>query len=431
MTEQRRHASTPSHRPTAALLPLLLVLALLLPALLVPAAAQAKYASFVMDAETGRVLHAVNADTRNFPASLTKMMTLYLTFEALESGRWSWDTELKVSARAARQPPSRLGLRAGQTITVETAVMALITKSANDVASTIAHNHSGGERAFAQVMTAKAQQIGMARTVFRNSSGLPHSRQQSTARDMAMLARALLNDFPAYYHRFSAREFAYHGHRYKNHNNLLKTYVGTDGVKTGYIRASGYNLVASAVRGGHRIIGVVFGGRSAKARDRHMATLLNKGFSTIDPALARSDYTPSTGEQVAAAAPAPAPTPAMQAAPVAAPARRAASVDRVGGFEPSGEGTGSWGVQVGAYHQEEPAFEMAKKAVALAPNYLKDGWIRVAPLRKGKRRPLYRGRILGLTRKQAYLACQVLERKKVNCMELRSKARLEVASSKD
>jgi len=406
----RQSAHRSPSRALALLLPLLLI------ALMLPAAAQAKYASLVLDAETGRVLHEVNADTRNYPASLTKMMTLYLTFEAVESGRWHWKGALKVSARAARQPPSKLGLRAGQTITVETAVMALITKSANDVGSTIAHNYSGGERAFAKVMTAKAKKLGMSRTVFRNSSGLPHSRQKSTARDMVKLARALLRDYPTYYRHFSAREFRYKGKRFKNHNNLLKTYHGADGVKTGYIRASGFNLVASAVRDGRRVIGVVFGGRSVKSRDRHMAKLLNKGFARIDPALAKAPEAKfkTKPKQVAKRK----------------PKRKGPALHKVKGFTPSGQGTGTWGVQVGAYRQHKPAYNMAKKAVAMAPTYLKDGWIKVAPLKKGKRRPLYRGRILGLTRKQAYLACKVLERKRVNCMELRSKARLEVASRK-
>ena len=183
----------------------------------------AKYASLVIDAETGRVIHEINADTRNYPASLTKMMTLYLVFEALENELWSLNTRLRVSARAARQPSSKLNLRRGQTISVEDAILALITKSANDVASAVAENLSGSERGFALKMTAKARQLGMNRTTFRNASGLPHRGQLSTARDMGTLARALIRDFPGYYHYFSTEEFDYRGDRFRYHNNLLTT----------------------------------------------------------------------------------------------------------------------------------------------------------------------------------------------------------------
>ena len=198
-----------------------------------PRPAFAKYASLVMDAETGRVIHEINADTRNYPASLTKMMTMYLVFEALESELWTANSKLRVSARAARQPASRLGLRRGQRITVEDAILALVTKSANDVATVIAENMSGSERGFALKMTAKARTLGMYRTTFRNASGLPHRGQLSTARDMGVLARALIRDFPVYYRYFSIQRFAYGGVVHRNHNKLLTSYDGADGIKTG------------------------------------------------------------------------------------------------------------------------------------------------------------------------------------------------------
>ena len=241
--------------------------------------AHAKYASYVVDADTGEVLAGLNEETRNYPASLTKMMTLYLMFDRLKTGKWGLNTKLKVSRRAARQPASRLGLRAGSTITVKQAVLALVTKSANDVATVVAENIAGRERSFALKMTAKARSIGMSKTTFRNASGLPHRGQLSTAKDMSILARALLRDFPEYYHYFSTSSFTFDGRRHSNHNKLLKSYPGTDGFKTGYIRASGFNLVASATRNGRRIIGVVFGGRSSSHRNRHMTTLLDKGFA--------------------------------------------------------------------------------------------------------------------------------------------------------
>ncbi|MDD9878470.1 MAG: D-alanyl-D-alanine carboxypeptidase, partial [Magnetovibrio sp.] len=225
--------------------------------------AQAGYASIVIDATTGRILHSTNADTRNYPASLTKTMTLFMVFEALESGRWTENTHLKVSARAARQPASRLGLKRGQTITVKDAILALVTKSANDVATVIAENMARTERDFALMMTAMARQIGMTRTTFRNASGLPHRGQMSTARDMARLAQVLLHRHAKYYRYFSTRHFRWGKRRMKNHNDLLVTYEGADGIKTGYIRASGYNLMASAKRGDTRLIGVIFGGNSS------------------------------------------------------------------------------------------------------------------------------------------------------------------------
>ena len=350
--------------------------------------AHAKYASLVMEAETGRVLHAVNADTRNYPASLTKMMTLYLVFEAVDKGRLSLDRRLAVSARAARQPASKLGLGKGTTISVGDAILALVTKSANDVATVIAEHFSGSERRFALVMTAKARRLGMSRTTFRNASGLPHRGQLSTARDMAILARRLITDFPGYYHYFSTDSFHYDGISHRNHNKLLDSYEGADGIKTGYIRASGFNLVASARRGGERLIGVVFGGDSPRARNRHMAKLLDNGFSKLSPA-------PKQAKRVAPPLPA------------------------------GGQSPGQWGIQVGAYKTYSPAYAIAVKAQAQAPAYLEDGRIRVVS--NGKRRPLYRARILGLSKRQAYRACRVLERRKMSCMELRE--RLQLAQS--
>ena len=243
--------------------------------------AHAKYASYVVDADTGEALAGLNEETRNYPASLTKMMTLYLMFDRLKSKKWTLASKLDVSRRAARQPASRLGLRAGTTITVEQAILALVTKSANDVATVVAENISGRERNFALKMTAKARSLGMSKTTFRNASGLPHRAQLSTAKDMSILARSLLRDFPEFYHYFSTASFTFNGVTHSNHNKLLKTYPGTDGFKTGYIRASGFNLVASATRDGRRIIGVVFGGRSSSHRNRHMAKLLDKGFDAL------------------------------------------------------------------------------------------------------------------------------------------------------
>ncbi|MFN3076679.1 MAG: D-alanyl-D-alanine carboxypeptidase family protein, partial [Alphaproteobacteria bacterium] len=243
--------------------------------------AQAGYASFIMDADTGTVLHSQGADARNYPASLTKMMTLYLAFEALEHGEIKLSTPMPVSAHATAQAPSRLGLGRGQTITMEDAILALVTKSANDVASVIAEALGGTEQKFAAKMTATAHRIGMAHTEFRNASGLPNRGQVTTARDMATLARAIIRHFPQYYHYFGTRQFQWGNNVINTHNRVVLNYPGADGLKTGYIAASGFNLVTSAKRDGHRLIGVVLGGRTGKWRDQHMADLLDSGFARL------------------------------------------------------------------------------------------------------------------------------------------------------
>lgn len=242
--------------------------------------AHAKYASFIINENTKRIYHNANADTRNYPASLTKIMTLYLVFDALKSKKISMSSKFKVSKRATRQPPSKLNLSAGSNITVKNAILALVTKSANDVATVIAENLGKSERNFARLMTRKAKKLGMTRTTFRNASGLPNRGQLSTARDMATLGIAIRKNHPKFFKLFKTKSFIYKGIKYTNHNNLLGSYSGTDGIKTGYTNASGFNLVASVERNGQRIIGVVFGGKKARSRDKHMVTLLNKYFKT-------------------------------------------------------------------------------------------------------------------------------------------------------
>jgi D-alanyl-D-alanine carboxypeptidase len=239
------------------------------------------FAEIVIDATTGEVLSQKNADTRLYPASLTKMMTLYLTFEALSQGKLDLCQYVTVSKKAAAQEASALGLKAKDSICVEDAILAITTKSANDCAVVLAEAGGGSEENFARAMNAKACQLGMANTHFVNASGLPDKDHFSTARDMAALSRALLRDYPQYYHYFSAKSFTYRGHAYPNHNKLMNRYQGMDGIKTGYIDASGYNLSASAVRDSTRLIGVVFGGRTARTRDAAMAKLLDQGFASV------------------------------------------------------------------------------------------------------------------------------------------------------
>lgn len=237
-------------------------------------AAATKYSAIVVDARTGKVLHAENADARRFPASLTKMMTLYLTFEALASGKIRKSSPVVFSVQAATQPPTKIGVKAGQSITVETAIYALVTRSANDASMALAELLGGSQQNFARMMTAKARALGMRGTMFRNPNGLPDPGQFTTARDMATLGIALRRDFPQYYGYFAVKSFKYGRTRIANHNKLLGRIKGVDGIKTGYTRASGFNLVSSVADGNRRLVAVVMGGASGGARDRRMAELI-------------------------------------------------------------------------------------------------------------------------------------------------------------
>lgn len=241
-----------------------------------------RYAAFVVDQSTGVVLHSRRSEAQRFPASLTKMMTLYMLFQSVEEGEIGLQDQIRVSANAANASPSRLGLRPGSTISVENAIRALVVKSANDVAVAVGERLSGGEARFAQHMTTRAVELGLSDTVFRNASGLPNSRQTTTARDMARLAIALHRDFPQFYHYFEETSFRYNGRTYRNHNSLVGRVDGVDGLKTGYIRASGFNVVVTAERGDRRLIAVVMGGPTAAARDAHAEELLEAAFDTLE-----------------------------------------------------------------------------------------------------------------------------------------------------
>jgi D-alanyl-D-alanine carboxypeptidase len=447
-----------------------LALLLLLAGLVVPfSAAQAKYASIVVDYQSGRVLHQANADTRNYPASLTKMMTLFMVFEALETGRLTLDQKLKVSRRAAGMSPSRLGLGAGQRIKVRDAIQILVTKSANDIAVVVAEAIGGSESEFARMMTQRAQALGMSRTTFRNASGLPNRGQLSTARDMATLAIALQRYYPKYYKYFSTRTFRYQGRSYHNHNRLMKRYKGMDGVKTGYIRASGFNLAASAERGGRRLVAVVFGGRTARSRDSHMAKLLDRGFvkaARLGPGrpdappqpkpvlLAGSGATPpakvaavsAAPAKVAAVSAAPAKVAAVSAAPALEKAQPAqtqqAATAKVAAPPPNpwrngenaaqatgnslqlvsvaaaGEPPPQWAVQVGAFGRSHQAYSAANSAHAKLDRLVSKDQIAISPIAR-KRGTLYRARLVDLDEGTARQACRELKRQAVDCLVLR------------
>ncbi|TVR98719.1 MAG: D-alanyl-D-alanine carboxypeptidase [Rhodospirillales bacterium] len=383
---------------------ILLALAVVMPLLLAkPAAANPRYAAIVVDADTGVILHERHADLRRYPASLTKMMTLYLLFDALESGRVAPGTRFTVSAHAAAQPPSKLGLKPGQTITVEQAILALVTRSANDVSVVVAEGLGGSVSNFAAAMTAKARQLGMSRTTFRNPHGLPDEGQISTARDMATLAVALLRDHRKYYGYFATRSFSFAGTSHQNHNRLLASYRGMDGIKTGYIRASGFNLVASAERNGRRLIGVVFGGQTAQSRNAHMAELLDRGFHRLDTVL------------VAGAG---AGTPRL-AAVTAAP--RAASGS-------AGGGTGTWAIQVGAFLDRDSALRTAQRARAQIPSVVGTGAIHVEPSQVQNGPTYQQARIVNIGREEAHRACTLLKQRNFRCMVVRLPAPVATAS---
>ena len=238
----------------------------------------ARYASIIVDNENGRVLESANPDSLRYPASLTKLMTLYVAFEALRDHRITLGQTVPVSVHTSSMEPSKLGLVPGTYFTVSDAILGIVTKSANDAACALGELLGGDEDRFAQMMTLRARALGMTNSTFRNASGLPNPGQTTTARDLALLAHHLVQDFPAFYHYFSEPVFYFHGRAIPNHDRMLQAYEGADGLKTGYTQAAGHNLVTSAMRGGVRLIGVVLGARSNPERDAHMASLLDDGF---------------------------------------------------------------------------------------------------------------------------------------------------------
>jgi len=290
-----------------------------------------KYASIIVDAASGAVLSEKNASKRLHPASLTKVMTLMLLFDALENGNVRLNDKIYISKHAAAQQPSKLGLVAGSSIRVEDAILAVVTKSANDIAAAIGEHLAGSESRFAARMTQRAHQIGMTKTNFANASGLHNPAQISTARDMAILARYIIVRYPNYYRYFSTKQFTYRGKTMTNHNRLMQSYPGMDGFKTGFINQSGFNLIASAKRDGQRLIGVVFGGKSWKSRNDHMASLLNTGFAQLGD-IRYAQGAPVPLEMADAAAAPAAPPPVPMAKPVFKQTQGPAQTDQSSNF---------------------------------------------------------------------------------------------------
>jgi D-alanyl-D-alanine carboxypeptidase len=387
----------------------------------------AAYADIVIDAETGQILHEADSEDLRHPASLTKMMTLYLAFQALESGRLGLNQYLRVSENASYQLPSKLGVRAGQRLRVEDAILGIITESANDAAVVLAEAMGGSESGFANMMTREAHALGMTRTQFRNASGLPDPAQVTTARDMAILGAVLVNHYPQYYPYFSRESFTYAGIYHHNHNHLMDRYDGMDGIKTGYIRASGFNLVASVKRDDKRLVGVIFGGRSAVGRDNHMAHLLDLSFAVaqnesrpqrLASIQAEGDSADSDSEgEVVLPAKLAALSPAggiedAQAYPrqarLEAPRFPVSSKARAGG--------GTWGVQIGAYSNPTMSHQALTSLVSNLSRLPSNPEPQVQEIAAGGGAVMYRARLMSLDKKTAQNICAYLTRQGKSCL---------------
>ena len=365
-----------------------------------------RYASIVMLASTGEVQSAVMADELRHPASLTKMMTLYMTFEALRDRRISLNQLVPVSPHTAAQSPSKLGLVPGTKITVEEAILGLVTKSANDAACALGELLGGEEARFAQSMTLRARALGMSRTTFRNASGLPDPAQVTTARDLALLARHLIQDFPQEYRYFSVPSFRFHGRTIFNHDHLLERYPGADGLKTGYVEASGYNLTSSAVRGNIRLIGVVLGAANGGERDLHMMALLDQAYDKLGVPVAHHDRRAS----------------ARLNAMMTAPPSSAALASAAAGLAARARVPVKWAVQVGAFASEvaaRQAAQAARKLVAVGEPSVETVTF--------KRHVSWRAELTGLSQAEASAVCSQLQRHRVSCVPRRPDAR-QVAS---
>ena len=395
-------------------------------------AATAKDAYLIVDATSGRELASDEPDSLRYPASLTKLMTLYLTFSALDSGRLSLGDALRVSTKAANAPPTKMGMTAGGTVIVRDAIMGLVTRSANDAAVLLAEALGGSEEQFARLMTQKARQLGMTSTVYYNASGLPNRKQVTTARDMAKLANALLRDFPHYYPVFSVQSYRYRGHPLENHNHMLGSYPGADGLKTGYTVASGFNLVMSAVQDNRRLIGVVMGGDSTRQRDRLMAELMDRGFATardlhlppwtsprIPPSAryAAANFVPGTAipdvlpvHQVVRTEPIPAKRAVRPTGTV-----RVASNDATVPAEATPP-VGSWVIQVGSFSDTRSAQRALQQATSILSDLMRtDGAATTIDEVSMAQKTFHRARLTNLSQTDAVDGCKRLEQHKIYC----------------
>ena len=380
------------------------------------AASQTKYAAIVVDAKSGEILYAKHADSPRYPASITKIMTLYLTFEALASGKLSLDDRVVFSPHAAAQAPSKLGVRAGDSISVNEAIEAMTTLSANDAAVAMSEKLGGTESRFAALMTLRAQELGMQNTHFANANGLPDSRNLTTARDIAILSRAAMRDYPQYYHYFSLEEFPFRGRRITSHNHLLGP--GVDGLKTGFTNASGFNIAISGVRDNRRLIVVVMGGPTRVSRDQNAEDLLLTGFNVLHRramgekiVVAQNQFEPTElngpvvrppveqgdGDQAA-----------LRIELASAPAEKAGKVKLV---EPRRSAKAHWAVQVGEFRSKSDAHRQIALVQKKFAEHV-DG-AHGAAEKQGRR---YKAMFTGLSETDARDACRALKARRLACM---------------
>lgn len=418
-----------------------------------------RYAAIVLDANNGQVLHAEYADAARYPASLTKMMTLYLLFEAMDNKLLKLETGMPVSAHAASMPQTNISLKKGDRLRVKDAIPALIVRSANDVAVVVAEALGGTESQFAEIMTRKAKALNMKSTTFRNASGLPNNGQKTTARDLSILSMRLMKDHAKYYHYFSTPSFTYGGRTYHSHNRLIKNYPGTDGMKTGYINASGFNVATSTKKGPHRLVAVVMGGRTSQSRDTAMAALLDKGFISMEqrgkvspkatpPSVPQAapasnivvssetvrQVTRQPANQVAAtkeaqvnsaranikpiqqpaiAAIAQADIKAIPPAPVQGQTSSKGSVSRVD-KSPTFSAEQAWAIQVGSYTTVEQARDRSAEAARRLGEHKQQAKLAVNQVSVGDK-SLYRARLNGFRQHEAAQACKHLDRQGIDC----------------
>ncbi len=396
---------------------------------------ETRFSAIVIDAQSGDVLYSVRADSPRYPASVTKVMTLYLTFEALARGDLHLNDEITMSRHAASMQPTKLGIAPGRTLSVEDAIQAMTIQSANDVAVAMAEHLGGTETRFAAMMTLKAKALGMNNSRFVNACGLPDSRQISTAHDIAILSRAIMRDFPQYYSYFGQNQFTYGRKTMTNHNNLLRTMPGVDGLKTGYTSASGYNLAASAVQGDHRLITVVLGGSSGAMRDGEVTRLLNAGFevarrrdageqlASLQNLFESSQFAPAPSsiqlasnedaedgegdEAPAAAAPPSAPVRIASAVPT-----RPAAIASASAAPSVSVAGGGYAVQVGAFRQRSAAQTQIRDLSRRFTDVFANVESSIGDAVNG----FFRAQFTGFSAESAADACSALRAKRVSCM---------------
>ena len=354
--------------------------------------------SIVIDAHSGEVIESRNADKLVYPASLTKIMTLYITFDALDKGLIKPDDKLKVSRTAANRSPSKLGLRAGDTITVQDAILALIIKSANDCATVLAEGLGYTEENFAKAMTKVAHALGMKNTTFKNASGLPNRAQKTTARDMALLGAAIYHHFPKYYHLFSSANFTFDDRTYKTHNKILKSFEGADGLKTGFTNAAGYNIVTSAERNGHRVIAVVMGYNTAKQRDKKVSALMDKGLLKLSMKAKVQDSNIHASLE--------------EKSPAKTDAKEVASLEN---YDEEEEEEEVYAIQVGAFSNYARAKKHAGEIHQEIQKRFTETEISIEAINKGAA-VVYRSKITGFTKNDAEKVCNRLKEANKSCI---------------